>query len=130
MPNSTHPSQPFDSGDMPLNADEPVTLSTVLAALREHRLESRLRYQGIADRLDNHAAQLAELPAMKLELEQYTATIKQYADDQAFRRGVNARLKTAGIWGAVVAAGLGIWLSVSQLFGHGPKLPPPGMGPQ
>lgn len=123
-------SDSFDSDAVPLDVNESVTLRAVMLALREHRLESKLRYQDIAARLDDHATQLQAIPAMKAQLEQYTSTITQAAEDQAFKRGVNARLKTVGVWGTVVAIALGIWLSASQLFGHGPKLPPPGIGPQ
>lgn len=116
---------------MPLDgASRPVTLEAVMEALRAHRLESRLRYQGIADRLDDHAKQLSALPAMQAELQRNTVMTQEYADDRAFKRGVNARLKVMGLWGTVVAVALGIWISVSQLFSHGPKIPPPGMGPQ
>lgn len=119
----------FETGsdNMPLQPSGPATLETVLQVLSAHRAESRVRWKHIADRLDDHAAQLRALPGMKSELEQNTAITKQYAEDQAFKKGMNTRVKVAAIWAAAAGSLLGGAYTIKQFFGGGP---PPGMGPQ
>lgn len=117
-----------DSDSMPLQPSGPATLEIVLQVLSAHRAESRVHWKHIADRLDDHAAQLRALPGMKSELEQNTAITKQYAEDQAFKKGMNTRVRVAAIWAAAAGSLLGGAYTIKQFFGG--SGPPPGMGPQ
>lgn len=111
-------------------SDMEPTHQAILQAIAEHRAESAARWSAIERRLDEHGQTLQRIPLIEVDLATNTAITKQYAEDQAFKRGVNARAKVVGVWGAVIATALAIWLSASQIWGHGSKLPPSGIGPQ
>lgn len=111
------------------DAVEPNHLA-ILQAIAEHRAESNARWEAVDRRLDEHGRILQRLPVVEAGLAASAAITKQYADDQAFKRGMNARVRSATVWGSIVAVALGLWISVNHLFGSGPKLPPPGVGPQ
>lgn len=111
---------------MPLGVEP--THQAILSAIAAHRAESRERWRTFDRRLDSVEEKLEVIPSMQTELAANTQLTKQYAEDEAFKRGVNRRAKVMAVWAALVGSVLGALATWKALFGGAP--PPPGIGPQ
>lgn len=104
---------------------EPTT-GAIMAALADHRTESRVRWKEMDERLDRITETLAELPDMKRELAENTVITRQVAQENAFKTELRKRYTTVGVVAGTTAALIGLWVTIKSLFSGGP---PPGVGP-
>ena len=101
--------------------------STLLEALEslkieivEHRTESRLRWDHVADRLDEHAKKLDVIPVMQHQLDINTKMTAALTENKAFWAGAKRRWVGLGMFAGASAAIVGLGITLKNLLQNGP----------
>lgn len=85
----------------------------------EHRTESRLRWDNVADRLDEHAKKLDVIPVMQHQLDLNTSLTAALTERKAFWDGAKRRWIGLGMFAGASAAIVGLGVAIKNLLQNG-----------
>lgn len=89
------------------------------STVADHRTESRLRWEGLAERLDDHAKKLDALPVMQHKLDENTKMTAALTERKEFWDGAKRRWIGLGVLAGASAAILGLGVALKNLLQHG-----------
>jgi hypothetical protein len=95
------------------------SIDELKGSLIEYRTESRLRWEAIGERLDEHAEKLSAIPVVQHKLDENTKLTAAVLEQKSFWDGAKRRWIGLGMFAAAGAAMLGLWAAVKNVLQNG-----------